>query len=84
MAGSPDGVDVDALRRTPLYLIHSPDDAVVPFGPVEAAHGHLAARGYPVRLEVVEGASHHAMGAYVPALEGAGSWILERWEEREP
>ena len=84
MAGSPGESDVAAISATPLYLIHSPNDDVVSFGPVEEAYLALAGRGHPVELRVLPGAGHHAMGAYVPALRSAGAWILERWLERTP
>lgn len=84
MAGSPEGVDVHALSATPLYLIHSPDDEVVPFQPVQEAHADLLGLGYPIRLQALPGASHHDMGSYDQALREAGAWILERWLEAEP
>ena len=82
MAGSP-GDDVERLRSTPIYLIHSPDDEVVPFEPVVEAHGALAARGHPVEMRVLPGAGHYMMGSYVPALRLAGEWMRERWDPRE-
>lgn len=84
MAGSPGEADVAAMSATPLYLIHSPDDDVVPFGLAEEAYVALSARGHPVELRVLPGAGHYAMGAYVPALRSAGAWILERWLEPTP
>jgi len=78
MAGSADARDV-ADVRIPVFLIHSPDDEVVPFGPAEEAYTALAARGHPVEMRVLPGASHYMMGAYVPVLRVAGRWMLERW-----
>jgi predicted peptidase len=80
MAGSPRGADLDAVR-IPVYLIHSPDDEVVPFAGAEEAYRTLSARGHPVELRVLPGYGHYMMGAYVPALRLAGSWMLERWSE---
>jgi predicted peptidase len=80
MAGSPGGVDLDAVR-VPVYLIHSPDDEVVPFAAAEEAYRALSARGHPVELRVLPGFGHYMMGAYVPSLRLAGSWMLERWLE---
>ena len=79
MAGSPEGVDLEALATTPLYLIHSPDDEVVPFAPVEAAFHDLAERGHSVRFQALPGASHYQMGSYVEALAEAGAWVAEAW-----
>jgi predicted peptidase len=82
MAGSPGG-DVERLTSTPIHLIHSPDDEVVPFEPVVEVYQALVARGHAVEMRVLPGAGHYAMGAYVSALRLAGSWMLERWIERE-
>jgi dipeptidyl aminopeptidase/acylaminoacyl peptidase len=79
MAGSPGEVEVETLTTTPLYLVHSPDDEVVPFEPVEQSYLSLSRRGHPVELRVLPGAGHYAMGAYVPALRAAGAWMLARW-----
>jgi len=78
VAGSP-GAEEVAGMATPLYLIHSPDDEVVPFGPAEEAYRVLAERGHPVEMRVVPGLSHFMMGAYVPAIRAAGSWMVARW-----
>ena len=80
MAGSPRQVDLDALTM-PVYVIHSPDDEVVPFAGAEEAYRALSARGHPVELRVLPGLSHYMMGAYVPALRLAGGWMVERWVE---
>jgi predicted peptidase len=80
MAGSPGAGDVSSWDpSTPLYLVHSPDDEVVPFGPVEQAYLTLAQRGHRVELRVLPRASHYMMGAYVPALRMAGDWMLTQW-----
>jgi len=78
MAGSPGAPEIAGLR-IPLFIIHSPDDEVVPFGPAEEAYAALAARGHPVEMRVLPGAGHYMMGAYVPVLRVAGRWMLERW-----
>ena len=83
MAGSP-GEEEVASMATPLYLIHSPDDEVVPFGPAEEAYRALAGRGHPVEMRVVPGLSHYMMGAYVPALRAAGNWMLAQWLSSGP
>jgi predicted peptidase len=78
MAGSPNDDEIASIQ-VPLYLIHSPDDDVVPFGPAADAYTALAARGHPVEMRVLPGASHYMMPAYVPPLRLAGTWMLERW-----
>lgn len=81
MAGSPGDAEVSTVT-TPLYLIHSPDDDVVPYGPVEEAYLELAGRGHPIELRVLPGAGHYMMGAYVPALRLAGDWMRAQWARR--
>ncbi len=83
MAGSPSDAEI-ARMAIPLYLIHSPDDDVVPFGPAADAYTALAARGHPVEMRVLPGASHFMMNAYVPPLRLAGNWMLERWRTARP
>ncbi len=84
IAGSPEGVDLEALATTPLFLIHSPDDEVVPFAPVAAAYEDLEGRGHTIQLQSLPGASHYNMGSYLDALSEAGSWTRQRWLERAP
>jgi len=79
MAGAPGDTDAESTANTPLYLIHSPDDEVVPYGPVEEAYLERAGLNHPVELRVLPGRSHYMMGAYVPALRAAGEWMLARW-----
>ena len=80
MAGSsrPDEV---AKIEIPIYLIHSPDDEVVPFEPAEAAYAALSERGHTVDMRILPGASHYMMGAYAPLLRLGGAWMLARWDE---
>jgi predicted peptidase len=82
MAGTPGDGDVEAIRTTPLLMIHSPNDEVVPFEEVEAAYLSMAARGQPVEMIVLPGVGHYSMGAYVSPLRAAGSWMLGRWATR--
>jgi predicted peptidase len=81
MAGSAGDAAIAELR-IPIYLIHSPDDDTVPFGPAEAAYRALAARGHAVEMRVLPGVSHYMMAAYTPPLRLAGNWMLERWAAR--
>lgn len=80
MAGAPGEGDLELLSDTPLYLIHSPSDEVMPFAPVEEAYLTLSERGHPIEMRVIPGAGHYLMGAYGPALRLAGAWMLDRWD----
>lgn len=65
----------------PLYLIHSPDDEVVPYEPVEEVALELADRGYPVQLLRLPGATHYMMGSYIGPIRSAGEWVRQQWQE---
>jgi predicted peptidase len=80
IAGRPRDEDLDALASLPLYLIHSPDDEVVPYEPVEEAALMLAERGYAVQLLSVAGFSHYTTTAYVGPLRAGGEWMMEQWQ----
>lgn len=84
IAGSPNDTEAESTATMPLYLIHSPDDEVMPYGPVEEAYLERAALDHTIELRVLPGRSHYMMGAYVPALRAAGEWMLERWAEGTP
>lgn len=83
VAARPAADRLESFGQMPLYLIHSPDDEVVPYEPVEDAARELEARGSPVELLGLPGATHYMMGAYVGPIRRGGEWIWERWEERE-
>ena len=71
---------LDGLGAMPVFIIHSPDDEVVPYGPAEETAGLLAERGHPVQMTRLAGASHYMMGDYVAPLQAAGDWMKERWQ----
>ena len=80
IAARPRDEDLEALANLPLYMIHSPDDEVVPFEPVEEAAIMLAERGYPVHLLTVPGYSHYTTPAYVGPLRAGAEWMMEQWQ----
>jgi predicted peptidase len=72
---------LDKRSVMPTYVLHSPEDLVVPFAPAEQAARQLAAMGKPIKFEAVRGAGHSNMGGYVDALRRAGRWIAEAWNK---
>jgi predicted peptidase len=87
IAAMPDTTDpkwTDRLRQVPLYVIHSRQDTVVPFEPVERAVRTLEAAGGRVTLVPVDDASHHQTAAYIEPLHGALPWIRKMWAEVPP
>lgn len=84
MAASTGEASLDGLAEMPLYIIHSPDDEVVPYEPVEATALLLAERGYPVQMLRLPGASHGMMGDYISPLRAAGEWLQGQWQVAGP
>jgi predicted esterase len=82
MATGPGRGQLESLADMPLYIIHSPDDEVVPYEPVEELAVQLAERGYPVQMMRLAGASHGMMGDYVGPLRSAGDWLWAQWSHR--
>ena len=80
MAGTTDE-PLESLGRIPTYIIHSRDDQVVPFGQAEQRAAALERMGRPVKFEALAGLGHFEMARYSPALQRAGSWVLERWNK---
>jgi pimeloyl-ACP methyl ester carboxylesterase len=81
MATGPGQGSLEGLAAMPIYVIHSPDDEVVPYEPVEELVVTLAARGYRVQMMRLPGASHGMMGDYVGPLQAAGDWVQQQWRE---
>ena len=84
MAASTGDDPIDRLGTIPTYVIHSRDDAVVPFAPAERTARQLEQMGRPVRFEALRDLGHFEMGGYVDALTRAGRWIAERWIRQAP
>ena len=81
MAGPVGDEPLDKRSLMPTYVIHSPEDLVVPFAPAEQTARRLAAMGRPVKFEELRGPGHSDMGGYVDALRRAGHWIAEAWNK---
>jgi predicted peptidase len=67
--------------RTPLYVIHSRQDEVVPLAATERAVRELQARGAAVELVVVERTGHYETHRFVAPLRAAVPWIERLWTE---
>ena len=83
IAGSRGDDSLDGLGAMPVYLIHSPDDEIVPYGPAAETAQLLAERGHQVQMTRLAGASHYMMGDYVAPLRTAGEWMKEQWQAGE-
>lgn len=81
MAGRPQADSTSFDWETPLYVIHSTADQVVPFESTEATVDQLRLQGAPIVLVVVDGISHYEIPRYRPYLEAAVPWIEEAWSK---
>jgi predicted peptidase len=78
---APGAAWAETLKGVPVYVIHSRDDEVVPFEPLERAVETLRARGARVTLAPVDGIPHHLTSAYIEPLADAVAWIRKVWAE---
>jgi predicted peptidase len=81
MAGPVGDEPLEKRSLMPTYVIHSPEDLIVPFAPAEQTARQLTAMGRPVKFEELRGPGHSDMGGYVDALRRAGRWIAEAWDK---
>lgn len=80
MAGRPQADSTSFDWETPMYVIHSTADQVVPFESTAAAVERLRDQGESIDLVVVDGISHYEIPRYRPYLEAAMPWIQGVWE----
>lgn len=69
----------EGLARFPLHVVHSRDDELIPFAPVERAVQALRARGAAVRFYPLEGVGHYDSRRYVEALRPVVQQLLSGW-----
>ena len=81
IAGRPQGDSVEFTWQTPMYVIHSTADDVVPLDTTAATVERLRARGAPIELVVVDGVTHYAVPSYRPYVSAAVPWIERAWTE---
>ena len=80
MAGRPQDDSMSFDWQTPIYVIHSTADQVVPFESTEATVEQLRAQGVSIDLVVVDGISHYEIPRYRPYLLAAVPWIQQAWQ----
>jgi len=81
MAGRPQEDSTAFDWQTPMYVLHSTADQVVPFESTEAAVEQLQARGAPIELVVVDGITHYEVPLYRAHLQAAIPWIQQVWQD---
>jgi predicted peptidase len=79
MAGRPQDSAESLEWATPMYVIHSTADELIPLEPTQTLVAELRARNAPVELTVVDGITHYQMARFQPFLRAALPWIREAW-----
>jgi len=81
MAGRPQADSTTFDWRTPMYLISSTADEVVPLELTQTTVGQLQNLGAPIHLVVVDEITHYEIPRYGPYLKAAIPWIQRIWSE---
>jgi predicted peptidase len=66
--------------KIPLYVVHSKNDDVLPYDPVEKHVKALKEKEVNVLLAPVEGLGHYETNAYAVPLSGAMGWLMQVWK----
>jgi predicted peptidase len=70
-------------NKTPVYVIYSQNDELVPVAKVEQFIQEWKSKGLNVRLEVISGIGHYEYSGYVRALRKTVPWIKKLWRAQE-
>jgi len=66
--------------KLPVLAIHSRNDQVAPYGPVEARIAQLQKAGVNAKLILLSGVTHYETDRFQPALQQAIPWLKEIWK----
>ncbi len=78
VAGEPAG---GSLQWTvPVYVIHSQNDQIIPYGPVQKHVEQLKAKGANVELKTVSGLTHYQTTGFVGPLHETVPWLRQAWK----
>ena len=81
MAGRPQADSTTFDWKTPMYLISSTADEVVPLELTQTTVAQLQKLGASVDLVVVDEITHYEIPRYGPYLRAAIPWIQRIWAE---
>ena len=81
MAGRPQADSTTFDWKTPLYLISSKADEVVPLEVTQHAVEQLKNKGAPIDLVLLDEITHYEIPQYGPYLRAAIPWIQRVWAE---
>ncbi len=77
----PDGSWTELFDDTPLYVIHSVGDEIVPYRATERAVEILRERGAPIELRTIDrSVGHYEVGKYAGALRDGAGWVRRVWK----
>jgi len=80
MSGRSDPKDLEMITTTPIYIIHSDADEVLPLANARESFTALKQKGVPVYLKIVRGIGHYRTADFIPALESARTWLKKTWK----
>ena len=64
----------------PVYVIHSTNDEIVPYGAAKRHADALKQKGARIEFKTVSGLTHFQTGAYAPFVGEAAKWLLSAWK----
>jgi predicted peptidase len=80
VSGMADSTDLEKIENTPVYIIHSDTDKILPVEPARAAYKFLRKTGVPVKLKIVRDVDHYNTPGFIPALQRTSSWLTRIWK----
>ena len=81
MAGRPPADSAKLNWQTPMYIINSRADELIPFRRVQSTVEQLQTRNAPLELVVVDEITHFQVPRYQPHLRAAIPWIRRVWSK---
>ena len=81
MSGRPQSDSTTLDWQTPMYIIHSTADELIPLELTETAVKQLQAKGASIDLVVVDEITHFEWSRFQPHLRAAIPWIHEAWDD---
>jgi predicted peptidase len=66
--------------KTPVFVVHSRDDSVMPIEPTLARIKELQDKGVPVQFVELKGISHYETTRFTDGLKRAVPWLKDLWK----
>jgi len=81
VAGRPQADSVSFDWQTPMYVINSSADELIPFKGVQSTIEQLQKRDAPIEFVIVDEITHFQVSRYQPHLRAAIPWIRRMWSK---